>query len=460
MRSMVFKRDELKYFRFLLICFLLFTVTTSLYSKEFNKYDRIYALSNIWKEMSYNFAFPEKVLDHINADSLYRAYLPKVESQMDDYDFYKLLSSYFAYFNEAHTRAYISDSLIDNPPLFAINLEGKIIVDNISKELEKEIPIGSEIIKINNIPINNYITDSVAIYVSASTSHWKRNKSVLELFNGRLGSSIMITIRDNNEKEKDIKLIRNYKQLQSKLQMVKQIDEAPIVIEFKKNDIAYIKLNSFMYPYKDSIENTFIKALPMLRKAKGLIIDIRKNRGGSDTSWYLIANYLLKDKEYDLPIKTYSKKHISKYVEWGKYYPQLSDYAKGIAMEELPSYNKTNNVPDSLKLNQPLVVLSGDFTGSAAEDFLLLMKYVKKSLIVGTPSVGCVGEPSFFELNDNIGFMICTKKFVVNDGTQPIDKGILPDITVEMTYKDYLKNRDTVLERAIKELGKLININD
>ncbi len=35
--------------------------------------------------------------------------------------------------------------------------------------------------------------------------------------------------------------------------------------------------------------------------------------------------------------------------------------------------------------------------------------------------------------------MICTKKFVVNDGTQPIDKGILPDITVEMTYKDYLK---------------------
>lgn len=67
------------------------------------------------------------------------------------------------------------------------------------------------------------------------------------------------------------------------------------------------------------------------------------------------------------------------------------------------------------------------------------MKYVKKSLIVGTPSVGCVGEPSFFELNDNIGFMICTKKFVVNDGTQPIDKGILPDITVEMTYKDYLK---------------------
>ena len=153
----------------------------------------------------------------------------------------------------------------------------------------------------------------------------------------------MLTIRDNNEKEKDIKLIRNYKQLQSKLQMVKQIDEAPIVIEFKKNDIAYIKLNSFMYPYKDSIENTFIKALPMLRKAKGLIIDIRKNRGGSDTAWYLIANYLIKDKEYDLPIKTYSKKHISKYVEWGKYYPQLSDYAKGIAMEELPSYNKTNS---------------------------------------------------------------------------------------------------------------------
>ena len=90
MRSLVFKRDELKYFRFLLICFLLFTVTTSLYSKEFNKYDRIYALSNIWKEMSYSYAFPDKLFGTLNTDSLYKCYLPLVEKDMDYYDFYKI----------------------------------------------------------------------------------------------------------------------------------------------------------------------------------------------------------------------------------------------------------------------------------------------------------------------------------------------------------------------------------
>lgn len=423
-------------------------------NEKMNKYERIYALSYIWKEIDYNFAFPEKILGHLNVDSLYRAYLPKVEPEMDDYEFYKLLASYIAQFNESHTRAIIATHMIDTPPLFAVDIENKIIVDNVSKELEKEIPIGSEIVKINNIPINDYITDSVSVYISASTSHWKRNKSVLELFNGRPNSHLIVTIKDKKG-EKNITLKRNYKQLQSKLQMVKQAEEPPIIIKFLKSNIAYIKLNSFMYSYKDSIENTFINALPQLKRAKGLIIDIRKNRGGSDTSWYLIAKYLIKDKEFHLPIKTYSKKHVSTYAQWGKYYPQLSDYTKGIAMEELMTYNRSNDIPDSLKLNQPVVVLSGDFTGSAAEDFLLLMKYVKKSLVIGTPSVGCIGEPSFFPLNKNLSFMICTKKFVLEDGSQPIDQGILPDITIKTTYKDYLKKYDATLDRAIKELNKL-----
>lgn len=451
----IYKRiDNMKKF-----CLLFLLITSSLFAQEvkMNKYDRIWALSTVWKELSYNFAFPEKIIGNLNTDSLYEAYLQKVEPEMDNYAFYKVLSSYIAHYNEAHTRAYISNQWIDIPPLFATSVEGKIIVDNVSKDLEKDIPIGSEIIKINNILTDKYITDSVAIYISASTPQWKWNKSVLELFNGRPGSKLSIITKDKKGKEKEIILTRNYNQMKSNIQMVKAVEEPPITIDILKNNIAYIKLTSFMYPYRDSINHVFTHALPQLRKAKGLIIDIQRNRGGSDASWELIAMHLIKDKEFRLPNKYYSRKHIPTYAQWGKYYPQMNDYTKGIAMEEIIHSNYPNNVADSLKLNQPLVILSGKLTGSAAEDFLLLMKHVRKALVIGTPSVGCVGEPAFFPLTKDLGFQMCVKKFVLNDGSQPIDTGILPDIEVKETYQDYLKGKNSALDRALDELAYLID---
>lgn len=51
-----------------------------------NKYNKTHPLSIIWKEMRYNFAFPEKLND-INLDSLYLAYLPLLENAQDNYDF-------------------------------------------------------------------------------------------------------------------------------------------------------------------------------------------------------------------------------------------------------------------------------------------------------------------------------------------------------------------------------------
>ena len=77
-----------------------------------NKEERIYSLSKIWKELEYNFAFPEK-LKTANLDSLYLAYLPLVENAPDNYAYYRILCSFMAHFDEAHTRI-IPPSTIKN----------------------------------------------------------------------------------------------------------------------------------------------------------------------------------------------------------------------------------------------------------------------------------------------------------------------------------------------------------
>ena len=455
MRSLVFKRDELKYFRFLLICFLLFTVTTSLYSKEFNKYDRIYALSNIWKEMSYSYAFPDKLFGTLNTDSLYKCYLPLLEKDMDYYDFYKILSSYISHFNDGHTRILVSSKIVDTPPVFTTLVEDKVVINNVAKDLEKDIPIGSEVIKVNGIDVDDYIRDSVFVYISASTERFKWNKSVLELLRGRTNSAVTVTIKSYNGKERDVKLIRNYEQIKKEIQLVNP--DLPINVRFigKKKNISYIKLSSFLYGNKNVIDSTFLSNIKNIRNSKGLIIDLRENRGGSDASWNMIADYLLKEKEYTVPVKAYSRKYIPAYIEFGKYIPELNDFTKGTAMEEIKYSNYINKVADSLKLEQPLIILTGKYCGSSTENFIMLMKYVKKALIIGETTAACCSSPKFYSINDFLGFQISSVKYVLLDGTQPNDVGITPDINIREEYKDYCKGYDRALMTALEKLDNI-----
>lgn len=123
-------------------------------------------------------------------------------------------------------------------------------------------------------------------------------------------------------------------------------------------------------------------------------------------------------------------------------------------MEEIKHQPYENTVDDSLKLHQPLIIISGQYVGSASEDFLTIIKEYKRGIVIGEASVGCMGEPMFFPLSGNYGVMICTKKYINPDGTQPNDTGILPDIEVKRDYQAYLKGKDNQLERAIEELYK------
>ena len=436
-----------------LACCLL--ASSHLRSESLDKYERIFALSSIWKEMNYSFAFPDKLFGRLNMDSLYRAYLPLVEQETDTYRVYKLLSAYMANFNEGHTRMQASSKIVDTPPVILTNIDDRIVVENVSKDLVREIPIGSEITKVDGIPVRDYIADSVSVYISASTSHWKWNKSVIELLSGKSNTQVSVTVTSPDGKEKEVLLQRNYNQLKKSIELVKK--EVPISIQYLKGGIAYLKLDSFLDFYGDTINETFLSNVEKLRQCKGLIIDVRKNRGGSDSCWNLIAKYLLIDKSFSVPVKTYSRKYIPAYIQLGMYIPALNDFTKGTAMEEIQYGYFENEIPDSQKLLQPLVILSGKHTGSAAEDFVATMRFLRKTPVVGMASSGCMNVPSFYPINNEFGFTICTQKYILPDGTQPIDTGIVPDIFVEEEFEKYRAGEDAALERALDELSKLLS---
>jgi C-terminal processing protease CtpA/Prc len=418
---------------------------------------RIFSLSTIWKELQYNFAFPEK-LQQANIDSLYWAYLPKIEQVKSYYEYYYALSGFMAHLNEAHTRIYsLSERLpYDIPPLKVINFGEKIIVNNVAKNVSDQIPTGSEIVKINHIPVAEYMTDSIYPHISASTPQWKLDKSVIELLNGEPQSKVIITVKTPKGKVNEVEMIRNYNVNNTMEEMVDDKPFSPIDIKIMEGNIGYIRLPTFLSQYVDTINTVFISHLPQLRKCEGLIIDIRENRGGTDEAWTYIACITISESKFQRKGKWFTRIHHANSKRLGRYSPQYSDYYQGTAMEELkyPPFN--NPLNDTLKLHQPLIVISGIHTASAAENFLTVMKETGRATVVGEPSAGCMGTPMYIPLYGGLGVMLCVCKYVNPDGTQLNDTGILPDIEVKNDYDAYLKGKDCILEQAIAELRKQI----
>ncbi len=417
--------------------------------------ERVYALSQIWKELHYNFAFPE-TLRKVNIDSLYLAYLPKMEHTENYYVYYRTLSSFIAHFNDAHTRIIASRRPDDIPPLNVINFGQKVIVSNIAKNLSERIPVGSEIIKVNQVAVVEYLKDSIYQFITASTPHWKFDKAVNEMFYGVPQSVVNVTIKTPKGKEREVDLIRNYYSDGAKERLVDSTIVPSISIKIIDKNIGYIKLSSFSVEYRDTINKVFNNYLPQLRKCKGLIIDIRGNRGGTEKSYVDILNYLISELQFQTKGKWFTRKHVTNYMMRGEYDSRFRDYYHGTAMEEIKYVPYKNPVTDSLKLHQPLVVVSGKFVGSASEVFLQMIRHNNRGTIIGGPSVGAVSEPMIFSIPGDLEVMLCAKKCVNPDGTQPDDTGILPDIEVKEDYNAYLKGKDNVLERAIEELKKKI----
>ncbi|MCD8179321.1 MAG: S41 family peptidase [Tannerellaceae bacterium] len=372
-----------------------------------NREDRIYTLSYIWKELDYNFAFPE-TLKEVNIDSLYRVYLPKIESVETNYEYYRTLSEFMANFKEAHTRIYTDNRPDAAISLNAINFGDTVVIDNVPEYIVDKIPLKSQIIKINDIPVLQYIQDSVAPYISAGTAQWKFDKSVIELFYGKPLSIVKITLKTPEGEEREIEMTRDFDYNKKEEVMVKNA-VPPIEIQILDGNIGYIKLSSFIYPHINTINEVFINFLPQLKECKGLIIDLRGNRGGTDQAWGNIANHLLVQKEYSIPGNWYSKIHVPSFRMWGMNYPNFKDFYEGTAMREINHQPLQNTVEDSLKLTQPLIVISGQHVASAAEDFLVLMKESGRATILGSSSVGCIGEPIFLPLPGDYSVMLCAK---------------------------------------------------
>lgn len=102
------------------------------------------------------------------------------------------------------------------------------------------------------------------------------------------------------------------------------------------------------------------------------------------------------------------------------------------------------------------MVLAGPNTGSAAEDFLVMLRQLpdRKIPVIGMHTFGSTGQPLPIELPGGGSARICTKRDTYADGTDFVGIGIVPDFEIISTVDDLLYGKDSALEEALEILQK------
>ncbi|MBI5297570.1 MAG: S41 family peptidase [Chloroflexi bacterium] len=188
-----------------------------------------------------------------------------------------------------------------------------------------------------------------------------------------------------------------------------------------ENDIAYVQVTTFG-------ENTTPELLAaltdvMAQNPKGLILDLRNNGGGFLQTAVEVTSQFL-DKGVVL-------------------YEQYGDGKK----------NTFDVQPGGLATDIPMVVLINEGSASASEIVAGALQDYARATLVGVTSYGKGSVQNWIALSDNQGAVRVTiAKWLTPNERTIHEKGLTPEVWVEMTEDDYKNDLDPQLDAAIQTL--------
>ncbi len=421
--------------------------------------EKIWELSMIWREASYNFPYFEYL--KTNQDSIYKYYVKKIIETKNDYEYYLTLREYIATFKDGHTYVYFPDSLIrecitrscfNNFKLSFTNIENKIVVSGTSQKTQGIIPLGSIILEVDSLPVYEYLKKRIFPYFSSSSPQKQLKIGTRNILMGIKGTNTFIKYKTPAGTIKSLQLTRG----KCDNHWVYKMGRKPFYKHIDSTNISILTINSFS---NKSIVDSLNKYLIQLKKSNGVILDIRKNTGGSSLIGKEIAGFFLSDSIIiGSNVKTRVNKTFLRTIgarlntsdTVGNGF--LADCYKcyhNILLEDLGNAQFDNSVNQNNKLLFPIIVLIGADNISAAEEFLIYLSNQKHIILIGENTGGGNGQPTIISLPSGGIVGICSQYCSYVDGNEYYRIGIKPDINVKQKYSDFLNGIDTQMEFAI-----------
>ncbi|WBW99574.1 S41 family peptidase [Oceanirhabdus sp. W0125-5] len=379
----------------------------------------------------------------------YREFI-KVNKELTDEEFSDLVNDYLLDFKEPHMWFRFKGAKNNNRGFKCRVWNNRLFVSEISES--EEIEIGDEIIALDQKNILEVIKESGRRNYGEKPERMKRWNQVFQKYN------TCTILRNNEEKIIDMKFY----------EMKKQENEYSLKV--LDDEILLMTLSDFMDQYK--VEKLIEENEDKLDSCEKLIIDVRNNGGGMDSSYYKLMEYLVPEG-YELDLDdgdmeiNYSKrncdiriKQFEGYLSQGIDSKLLRDfledlkknYNKGFKvfkMEDEGDYKITGRAK-----NRKVVVLCDMYCGSSGDAFIKAAKSSPIVTVMGRNSAGVTdySNLAIIEFNNKFSMGYPTSRSCEIDKGKGIqNKGIEVHEYIPWTPEHLKKDMD--LEKAIEFLN-------
>jgi len=232
--------------------------------------------------------------------------------------------------------------------------------------------------------------------------------------------------------------IRSFTQDQMSLQVIRDkylvdfTDAAP-EIKFGRlpNQLGYLYIDGFNASISH-YEFELDRALKVLGDTKGLVLDIRNHSGGWDNLAQYVAGRFAAQRMLYMLVKKRNGPQHDQFTTAQEWWVQPTG---------------------RFQYQQPIALLTTDFTFSAAETFTLAMKRLPQVTQIGITTSGAFSDRIVRELPNGWRYTLTIGDYRDHEGKNWESKGLTPDVYL-LTNREtvFEQKKDVVLEKAMEIL--------
>lgn len=232
----------------------------------------------------------------------------------------------------------------------------------------------------------------------------------VDLIRGKKGTEVKLTVLHAGDQEtRDITILRDTIEIKS------------VKVEFLDANIAEIKIIKFGEETTKEFDLAMNQVLA--KGSAGIILDLRNNPGGFLDKSVDIASRLIPKGEVVVMEEDQDGKRDSLYTRGGD---RLSAF--------------------------PVVVLINEGSASASEILAGALRDDREITLIGKKSFGKGSVQELMDLPGSASIKITVAKWLTPNGDYIMEKGIIPDIEVEMTLDDFNNKKDPQLDKALESI--------
>ncbi|MGZ4001248.1 MAG: S41 family peptidase [Mucilaginibacter sp.] len=378
----------------------------------------------------------------------------KLDHAMSENDFFAIVSNTISSIEDGHTECFLPQdmikSIIANVKVFPI--QPKYIGARAYVPCDtKELPVGTEIVKIDDKPVNDI---KKGLFRLLSSDGGIETEKYVKINDGHDPFSYLYYVVYGEKADFKITYRTTAGQLAEKTleaDYFPKMECSPVratinqylSLDYRPGGVAVLTLKTFADEYLERTKENFAKFLAASfkelkdKKIAKLIIDLRENGGGEDTNGLLLYRYLA-----DKPFQYYASLNSTKRV--------ITDHPN-LAVQEPENNNFTGKVE----------FLIGGKSFSGAAEFSSIARTNSRGVFIGEETAGgYYGNTSGSKIalilpNTKIRVNIPLTKYVMAvKKAKYKDRGIIPDYIIVPTINDYIHQKDVQMDFALKLANK------